>query len=94
MFLRLQPYKKTCLKAQGHHKLELKFYGPYQIIKCISFVSYKLSHPATSKIHQVFHVSYLKKVVGNCRIQTILSKLDDEGSLWLQPKSILNTYEN
>jgi hypothetical protein len=35
VFLRLQPYKKTSLKAQGHHKLAPKFYGPYQIIKRI-----------------------------------------------------------
>jgi hypothetical protein len=27
VFLWLQPYKKTSLKSQGHHKLEPKFYG-------------------------------------------------------------------
>jgi hypothetical protein len=32
VFLHLQPYKKKYLKAQGHHKLAPKFYGPYQIV--------------------------------------------------------------
>jgi hypothetical protein len=68
-----------------------KFYGPYQIIKHIGPVSYKLALPAASKIHLVFHVSCLKKVVGqNCRVQTILPELDEEGSIWMQPESILN----
>jgi hypothetical protein len=94
VFLWLQPYKKTSLKAQGHHKLAPKFYGPYQIIKCIGSVAYKLALPATSKIHLVFHVSCLKKVVGqNCRVQTILPELDEEGSLWLQPEAVLNHRE-
>ena len=41
-----------------------KFYGQYQIIQCISEVAYKLALPTLSKIHLVFHVSCLKKVVG------------------------------
>jgi hypothetical protein len=39
VFLRLQPYKKSSLKSQGHHKLAPKFYGPYQIIKHIGLVA-------------------------------------------------------
>jgi hypothetical protein len=95
VFLRLQPYKKTSLKSHGHHKLAPKFYGPYQIIKRIGPVAYKLALPTASKIHLVFHVSCLKKVVGqNCRVQTILPELDEEGSIWLQPESILNVREH
>jgi hypothetical protein len=73
VFLRLQPYNQTSRKSQGHHKLEPKFYGPYDIIKCIGSMAYKLALPATSEIHLVFHVSCMKKVVGqNCKVQTIL----------------------
>ena len=36
--------------------------------------------------------SCLKKVIGNnCRIQTNLPKLDEEGSIWLQPEQVLDT---
>ena len=64
VFLWRQNYKQTSLKSHGHHKLTPKFYGPYHIIKLISPVSYKIVLPTTSKIHPVFHVSCLKKVVG------------------------------
>jgi hypothetical protein len=94
VFLWLQPYKQISLKSHGHHKLAPKFYRPYHIIKRIGSMAYKLALPATSKIHLVFHVSCLKKVVGqHCRVQTILLELDEEGSLWIQPKAFLNHRE-
>eukprot|EP00253_Pinus_taeda_P031277 PITA_31277 len=55
-------------------------------------VDYKLALPPTTKIHLVFHVSCLKKVIGNnCRIQTSLPELDEEGSIWLQLDQVLDT---
>jgi len=94
VFLRLQPYKQTSLKDKGCHKLSPKLYGPYQVLQRIGEVAYKLALPPTAKIHLVFHVSCLKKVIGNnCRIQTSLPELDEEGSIWLQPEQVLNTRE-
>jgi hypothetical protein len=94
VFLHLQPYKQTSLKDKVPQKLAPKFYGPYQIIQCIGQVTYKLALPTHSKIHPVFHVSCLKKVVGsNCKVQTNLPELDEEGSIWLQPEAVLDTRE-
>eukprot|EP00253_Pinus_taeda_P029353 PITA_29353 len=94
VFLRLQPYKQTSLKDKGCQKLSPKFYGPYQVLQRIGEVAYKLALPPTIKIHPVFHVSCLKKVIGNnCRIQTSLLELDEEGSIWLQPEQIMDTRE-
>ena len=65
VFLRLQPYKQTSLKDKGCQKLSPKFYGLYQVLQCIGEVAYKIALPLTAKIHPVFHVSCLKKVIGN-----------------------------
>ena len=80
MFVRVQPYKQVSLKQGGKNKLALKFYGPDQITKKISQVGYELHLPDKSHIHNVFHVSCLKKMLGKHQtVQTILPMLDDEG---------------
>jgi hypothetical protein len=63
VFLRLHPYRQSSLKS-GVEKLKSKFYGPYRVIKRIGDVEYELELPEGSKIHNVFHVSFLKRVVG------------------------------
>jgi hypothetical protein len=84
VFLRLQPYKKTSLKFEHCEKLAPKFYGPYTILKHVGHVAYKLAFPSPSKLHHVFHVSCLKKVIGTkCQTQTNLPELGEEGSIWL-----------
>eukprot|EP00253_Pinus_taeda_P010515 PITA_10515 len=94
VFLRLQPYKQTSLKDKGCQKLSPQFYGPYQVLQHIGEVAYKLDLPPTGKIHPVFHVVCLKKVIGNnCQLQTSLLELDKEGSIWLQPKQVLDTQD-
>jgi hypothetical protein len=64
VFLRLQPYRQSSLKRSGVEKLKPKFYGPYRVIKRISEVAYELDLPEGRNIHNVFHVSCLKKAVG------------------------------
>ena len=55
-------------------------------------MAYKLALPLTAEIYPVFHVSCLMKVIGNnCRVQTSLPELDEEGSIWLQPEQVLDT---
>lgn len=45
-------------------KLSLRYLGPYQIIKRICEVAYKLTlPPSLSEIHDVFHVSQLRKLI-------------------------------
>lgn len=65
VFLRLQPYKQTSLKDNHCQNIYPKFYGPYKVLlKCFGPVAYKLEFPSHSKIHPIFHVSCINKVVG------------------------------
>jgi hypothetical protein len=94
VFLRLQPYKKTSLKAEHYQKLAPKFYGPYTVLKRVGQVAYQLALPSHSRLHHVFHVSCLKKVIGaKCQIQTNLPELVEEGSIWLQLEAVLDQRE-
>jgi hypothetical protein len=95
VFLRLQTYKKNSLKDDHCHKLAPKFYGPYTILRHLGQVTYHLFLPSHSKIHLVFHVSFLKKVIGTmCQIQTNFPELDEEGSIFLQPQVALDQREH
>ena len=55
-------------------------------------MAYKLELPASSRVHPVFHVSFLKKVIGeNLPVQTILPELDEEGKIILEPEAVMET---
>jgi hypothetical protein len=63
-------------------------YGPYKIIQRIGQVMYELDFPY-SCIHKGFHVSLLKKVLGQTMsVHIELPKLDEEGKLILEPKKL------
>jgi hypothetical protein len=95
VFLQLQPYKQTSLKAEHCQKLAPKFYGPYTVLKTVGQVAYQLALPSQSKLHPVFHVSCLKKVIGTrCQIQTNLPELAEEGSIWLEQEVVLDQREH
>ena len=55
-------------------------------------MAYELELPQESKIHNVFHVSNLKKTLGQ-HIAPELPPLDDEGLLILIPEQIIQTRE-
>ena len=93
VFLRLQSYKKMSLKqAKKDNKLLPKYYGPYKVLQKIGTMAYKLELPASSQVHPIFHVSCLKKVIGeNLPVQTIFPELDEEGKFILEPEAVTET---
>ena len=94
VYFRLQPYRQSSLKKKGAEKLQPRFYGPYKIIRKVAEVAYELELPAESKIHNVFHVSSLKKGFGQHIVTSSeLSPLYDEGQLIMIPKHILEVRE-
>ena len=64
-------------KLNKENKLALKYYGPYKVFQKIGSMDYKLELPSYSRVHLVFHVSFLKKVIGEkIQFRTILTELD------------------
>ncbi len=91
VFLRLQPYKQSSLKISGTEKLKPRFYSPYQILRRIGEVTYEVELPENSKIHNIFHVSRLKKVLKKHISPCVdLPPLDNERKLILEPEIILD----
>ncbi|XP_059067481.1 uncharacterized protein LOC131858299 [Cryptomeria japonica] len=64
VFLCLQSYRQSTLKGGGAEKLKPCFYGPYRVHRRVGEVSYEVELPPGSKIHNMFHVSCLKKALG------------------------------
>jgi hypothetical protein len=52
------------VRTTGSSKLGAKFFGPCQVTAKIGSVSYRLQLPPHVKIHNVFHVVFLKKFEG------------------------------
>jgi hypothetical protein len=82
--LRLQPYKQASIKRSGVEKLQPHFFGPYRFNRRIGAVAYELELPQGRKIYNVFHVSCLKKALGqHVRPIEALPPMDEEGQLVL-----------
>lgn len=97
VFLKLRPYRKKFVAHRRNEKLAPRFFGPYRISARIGPVAYRLELPTTSTIHNVFHVSQLKKVLGadhQSQVIPNLPILTEEFEWLLQPEAVLGVRWN
>ena len=89
VFLKVAP-KRSGLKLGKSKKLSPRFCGPFEIMKRIGPVAYKLKLQEDWRIHDVFHVSLLRKCISDPNhILPDLPKAAPEGELLAEPEKIL-----
>lgn len=94
VYLRLQPYRQSTLKKSGVEKLKLRFYGSFRVTRRIGEVAYELELLANCRVHNVFHLSKLKKALGHNMVPlAVLPPLDEEGKLILILEAIIDFRE-
>ncbi|KAL5718322.1 hypothetical protein ACHQM5_011235 [Ranunculus cassubicifolius] len=90
VYLKLQPYRQTSVSFRGSMKRSPRFYGPYLITEKVGNVAYRLELPPGTQIHNVFHVSLLRKHLGSITpTSTQLPPYTDDSILLPQPEVVL-----
>ena len=65
VFLKLMP-KRGVVKFGKRGKLSPRYIGPFEVLKRVGTVAYRLAlPPSLSSVHVVFHVSMLRKYTPN-----------------------------
>ncbi|KAL0439270.1 UNVERIFIED_CONTAM: hypothetical protein Slati_2410000 [Sesamum latifolium] len=85
--------RKEITRFGKRNKLKPRYIGPCEIIKRVEKVAYKLNLPPnTSRIHDVFHVSHLKKYYPNPShiLQADTVELEEDLSYQERPICILD----
>lgn len=74
-----------------NQKLSAKYYGPYTVMKKIRNMAYQINFSVGKMVHNVFHVSQLKKRIGKeKKVHTDLLGVNDVGELKIEPLAILD----
>eukprot|EP00253_Pinus_taeda_P029666 PITA_29666 len=91
VYIRIRARKST-LQWNACAKLAPRFCGPFQILARVGPVAYQLALPSHIRVHNVFHVSVLKKYVYDPR--HIISwqdiQVEPEGEFLVEPVNILD----
>ena len=91
VFLKLQRYKQKSASAKALHKLLAKYCGPFEVLEKIGTVAYKVKLPASATIHNVFHVSLVKKKLGSSAVvHSGLPPLYTDKRSW-EPAKVIET---
>jgi hypothetical protein len=91
VFLKVKA-NRSYLKLGNCSKLAARYYGPFEILERIGPVGYMLALPASMTVHNMFHVSLLKKYIPNANhvIDWNVIQVEKEGILQVHLVCILD----
>jgi len=88
-WLRLHQRAATSIKGRSSHKLSPRFYGPFKVVERIGNVAYHLQLPPKARIHDVFHVVFLKKYSGDAPEHIVPLPVIVHGRAVSSPQTVL-----
>ena len=92
VFLKIAPWKRV-FRFHQRGKLNPRYIGPLRIVEKIGLVAYRLELPLElSQIHNVFHVSMLRKYISDPShvLETPPIELEKDLSFEVQPVAIVD----
>ncbi|GJZ62089.1 putative mitochondrial protein [Tanacetum coccineum] len=89
VYLKLQPYRQLIIRQGRQNKFLAKFFGPFQVIKKVGAMAYKLQLPSHAMIHPVFHVSQIKACHSDVQEMRQFPQCDTEGLIAATPFKLL-----
>ena len=94
VFIKVRP-KKSSLRLGSCAKLAPRYCGPFEILSRVGQVAYQLALPPNLKVHNVFHISVLKKYVHDAThvIDWNVVQVEPEGKILVEPDCILGRRE-
>ena len=86
---------KSSLSLGRCSKMAPRYCGPFEVLAKIGLVAYQLALPPNIKLHDVFHVSLLKKYIHDAThiIDWDVIQVELEGELQSEPFYILDRKE-
>lgn len=95
VYVKLQPYRQQSLARRPNDKLAPRFYGPFTVLDRVGQVAYRLLLPQSARIHNVFHISQLKRAEGADKgVTPIPTQLSADMVLESQPERLLDVRQH
>ena len=91
VFLKVKK-NRSSLRLGSWSKLAARYCGPFEILEKIGPIEYMISLPTSMRVHNLFHVSLLKKYVPNPNhiIDWTVIQVENEGDFQVELVRILD----
>ena len=94
MFIKVRP-NKSSLRLGSYAKLAPRYCGPFEILSRIGQVAYQLALLPNLRVHNIFHISILKKYVHDAThvVNWNDVQVELEGDFLVEPDCVLGQRE-